>query len=326
MAIAGTDDNSDTTRAMTENRARLGINGDDSEPKEIDKLAIGETVESSVAMDKNNASQEKRSRFQVLEDRLQRARTDLSSNKNHRIIAILAAVILLLILVLIILTVKLSVRSEPNVEPKCETSECLRSAATVVAALNTTSSPCTDFWRFACSGWASKNPIPDNRGDWGVRDQVADRIEHELRHYIDLISQDVDEADPQFKVKRFYSSCLNVEDIEYNSISTIKYEIQEIGGWSLLSSWSIQSWDRTKVIDRLHTKYGVTPYFRVSVGPDDLDPNQPYIIKVCPPLLLLRSVSRDVGPSDRALRSWSAVEELLLRLQVQQGNRPNVIA
>ena len=261
------------------------MNGDDNEPKEIDKLAIEETV---VPMDKNNTnhdSHEKRSRFQVLEQSFQRARTDLSSNKNHRIIAILAAVIFILFIILIILTVKLSIRSEPTVEPKCETSDCLRSAATVVAAFNKTFDPCNDFWNFACSGWAAKNPIPENKGSWSVRDDIKDRIEHELRHYIDLISQDVDEADPQFKVKRFYSSCLNVEDIEYNSISTIKYEIQEIGGWSLLSSWSIQSWDRTKVIERLHTKYGVTPYFKVSVGPDDLDPNQPYIIKVRPTIV-----------------------------------------
>ncbi|CAG2123242.1 unnamed protein product, partial [Medioppia subpectinata] len=35
-------------------------------------------------------------------------------------------------------------------------------------------------------------------------------------------------------------------------------------------------------IERLHTKYGVNPYFKVSVGPDDLDPNQPFIIKIEP--------------------------------------------
>jgi hypothetical protein len=107
-----------------------------------------------------------------------------------------------------------------------------------------------------------------------------------LRHYIDLIPQGVDEADPRFKVKLFYASCLNVEDIEYTSALTIKYDIQEIGGWSLLSSWSYQSWDKNKVIERLQTKYGVTPYFKASVGVDDLDPNQPYIIKVLNAILI----------------------------------------
>ena len=277
MAITGTDDDSDTTGAMSANRPKTDMNGDDNEPKENDKLAIEET---NVSMDKNNTNPEKKTRLEVLETRLRHARSQLSSNRLHRIILILGIIVFVLLLLSIILIVKLSIRSDPVPEKKCETSDCLRSAATVVGAFNQTFDPCHDFWSFACSGWVSKNPIPDNRGSWAVTDQLRDKVQHELRHYIDLIGQDIDEADPQFKVKRFYSSCLNVEDIEYNSISTIKYEIQEIGGWSLLSSWSYQSWDRTKVIERLHTKYGVTPYFKVSVGSDDLDPNQPYIIKV----------------------------------------------
>ncbi|CAG2167080.1 unnamed protein product [Oppiella nova] len=273
---------------MTGNQYNSDMNGEESEPKENDRLSPEDSALNTSdvkIMDKNNSNSNtdnKKSRFEILENRFRRARSQLESNRNHRIILILAILIFVLLVTTIILSIKLSLRPQLISNPKCETSDCLKAATSVVSALNTTYDPCHNFWQFSCNGWTNKNAIPDNRGSWAVTDQIRDRIQHELRHYIDLIGQGVDEADPQFKVKRFYSSCLNVEDIEYNSISTIKYEIQEIGGWSLLSSWSYQSWDRTKVIERLHTKYGVNPYFKVSVGPDDLDPNQPFIIKIEP--------------------------------------------
>jgi len=253
-------------------------NGEDNEPKENDKLAAEENNED---LPKTNSNSDKRSRFEMIESRFKRAKSELASNRYHRIILLLGVIIFILLLVVLILSIKLGTKSLPPRPNICETSDCLNAAATVVGAFNKSIDPCNNFWQFACNGWINQNPIPDNRGSWSVRDQIKNNIQHELRHYIDLIPQGIDEGDPQFKVKLFYSSCLNVEDIEYNSISTLKYDIQEIGGWSLLSSWSYQSWDRTKVIERLHTKYGVTPYFKVSVGPDDLDPNQPYIIKVC---------------------------------------------
>ncbi|XP_054159304.1 endothelin-converting enzyme 1-like [Oppia nitens] len=266
----------------TKKQYNSDINGEESEPKENDRLA---TEESNVhTMDKNNGqpNDTKKSWLEVQEDRYRRYRTHFKSNKNHLIILILAVVILVLVLLTIILTIKLSVRREVPREYRCETSDCLRAATSVVSALNSSYDPCHDFWSYACSGWITKNAIPDNKGSWTVNNQIKDKIQHELRHYIDLIDQGIHEDDPQAKVKRFYQSCLNVEDIEYNSITTLKYEIKEIGGWSLLNSWSFQSWDRTKVIERLHTKYGVYPYFQVSVGPDDLDPNQPFIIKIEP--------------------------------------------
>ena len=162
----------------------------------------------------------------------------------------------------------------------CETNDCLKSAANVVGAINRTFDPCQDFWHFACNGWITKNAIPENKGSWSVTDQIKNSVDHELRHYIDLIDQDVDEADPQLKSNAFILRVLTSKILNIILFRRLNMKFKRLEAGVLLSSWSYQSWDRTKVIERLHTKYGVTPYFKVSVGPDDLDPNQPYIIKV----------------------------------------------
>lgn len=256
-------------------------NGEDNEPKENDKLAVNE--ENNEDLKKMDSKiNGKKSHFERIESGFNAYKNELKSHPYQRIILILAILIFILLLLVIILSVKLGKKSLPPKTSICETSECLTASASVVAALNRTFDPCVDFWKFSCDGWVHKNSIPDNSGSYSVRDEMRNNIDRELRHYIDLIPQGVDEGSADSKVKRFYASCLNVDDIEYSAITTLKYDIQEIGGWSLLSSWSFQNWDKNKVIERLHTKFGVKPYFKVNVGPDDLDPNQPYIIKIEP--------------------------------------------
>ncbi|KAF5286137.1 hypothetical protein FQA39_LY16420 [Lamprigera yunnana] len=52
-------------------------------------------------------------------------------------------------------------------------------------------------------------------------------------------------------------------------------------GWSILRNWNIQNFDRNLVIKQLHVKYGVSPYFRVSVQPNPRLPGS-YSITISP--------------------------------------------
>lgn len=260
-----------------------GVVVDDGEPKENDKLQSGDNNGSGVNNvelgEKLPSSNKNRSRYEVLETRFQRAKQQIMENRYHRIILILLLLIFIMFLLVIILSVRLASIDIPEVWDTCESSSCLQAAASIVAGLNTSINPCTDFWSYACSGWVAKHTIPENKGIWSVRDIMDNKINHELRHYIDLIPQEVSERSAEYKVRKFYKVCLDVQDIEYSSKRQIFYDINEIGGWGLLSTWSVSSWDRNKVIEILQVKYGVHPYFRVIVGPDDFDPSQ-NIIKV----------------------------------------------
>lgn len=42
-----------------------------------------------------------------------------------------------------------------------------------------------------------------------------------------------------------------------------------LGGWHVLKDFDVHAWDVTKTIVQLHSKYSVSPFFKIDVVPDD---------------------------------------------------------
>lgn len=48
-------------------------------------------------------------------------------------------------------------RNDANVK-KCETEECIRSAANLKLSMDPTADPCDDFYQYTCGRWTSEHP------------------------------------------------------------------------------------------------------------------------------------------------------------------------
>ena len=57
--------------------------------------------------------------------------------------------------------------------------------------------------------------------------------------------------------------------------------INNLGGWEVLRSFNLYSWDSHRVLKRLHAEYNVNAFFRVEVVPDVRDPTR-NIIRIAP--------------------------------------------
>lgn len=53
------------------------------------------------------------------------------------------------------------------------------------------------------------------------------------------------------------------------------------GGWYILGEWSDSAFDKNELLETLHTKYGISPYFQIAVEPN---PNMPgkHAIRISP--------------------------------------------
>jgi len=71
---------------------------------------------------------------------------------------------------------------------------------------------------------------------------------------------------------------------------SIMFIIYIIGGWHVLKDFDVHAWDVTRTIVQLHSKYSVSPFFKIDVVPDDKVSGQ-NIIQV----LLLYHYSSRVG-------------------------------
>lgn len=81
-------------------------------------------------------------------------------------------------------------------------------AARMLEAMNRSVDPCQDFYKFACGGWISGNPIPQSQAFW---DRLSFLREQLLRHLRTLLEEPDKEYDPKsVKLARtLYKTCMN---------------------------------------------------------------------------------------------------------------------
>ena len=219
---------------------------------------------------------------------LLRAKAALATDRHYQVTAALLFVILILSILLIYVSGKALAYALAGRTPSatCHSGPCLHASGRLVTALNTSSSggPCEDFFSYACGGWRSAHPLSENQPWYSVSDQVSDQIADDLRRYLDQVlpAAASRSSDPHLKVKRFYESCMALEDVDVLSLSYFKHDIQKAGGWNVMGGWAGADWNQAVAVERLHTIYGVDAFFRIDIGADDLDPQLPYIIKIYP--------------------------------------------
>lgn len=253
--------------------SKMSKGGDEEkhEPKENDKCMEKNDRDKATDVDGTKAQS---SRLDQWRGRAKQ----FASNRVYVIVSLLCVVLFILFLIVIILSVRLGTFN-CNSDSQCRTSDCLITAAAVVKRSELTVDPCDDFFSYSCKGWVETTPLPKNKGSFSVSDQLKKTIYARIRHLIDLVPHDVDSAAPERKVKSFYSSCRDLKEIEHWVPTKIRQAIHEIGGWAIIGDTPSHEWKRNDVLKMLQVTYGVEPFFKVLVEPDDTSPMR-NIIKV----------------------------------------------
>lgn len=156
--------------------------------------------------------------------------------------------------------------------PVCEDAECLEAAAQIQEGLNSSFSPCDDIWQAACGGWLKKYPLPKDRGIWNQKQQLVRRESERVRNLIATLELPVHSGTVEWKLKHLYEACLDVDNVNTDDARPLLDIISELGGWYVLRDWSEADFDRNKIFTQLHVRYGVSPFFKISVEPN---PNMP---------------------------------------------------
>ncbi|EDW29684.1 GL14909 [Drosophila persimilis] len=152
----------------------------------------------------------------------------------------------------------------------CMTQECVRTAASLLSAMDMTADPCEDFFQYACGTWNKVHPIPEDRSSISTFEVLSDQQQVILRG---VLEEPIDERDNQatIKAKTFFKSCMDIPQIRKIGSGRLKQVLKALGGWPVIEpNWQPpDDLSVEKLMGHLRLNYSEPVLIELYVGADD---------------------------------------------------------
>ncbi|CAG0915793.1 unnamed protein product [Notodromas monacha] len=145
------------------------------------------------------------------------------------VLAVLVVIVLALSGCVVWLSLEYFGRRTLDVDRTCMEPECLRASAMLRGSVNTSVSPCGGVWEFSCGKWLLNNPIPPTKSRWGVFDKLRYQATEEYRSIVNTLPQPLEADQLPWKLKHFYDSCMDLDNINIDKASQLLLEIKQFG-------------------------------------------------------------------------------------------------
>ncbi|GFQ78251.1 neprilysin-1 [Trichonephila clavata] len=151
----------------------------------------------------------------------------------------------------------------------CLTQECVKTAASLLNAMDQTSDPCDNFFQYACGTWNKLHMIPQDRSSISTFEVMADDLQVILKGLLEEPANSHDNS-ATIKAKTFYKSCISTVQIEAIGDKPLRDVVRELGGWPVSErDWEEPEWPLEHLLGQLRGDYNQGIIIEQWVGPDD---------------------------------------------------------
>ncbi|KAG9432152.1 neprilysin-1 isoform X2 [Apis mellifera carnica] len=183
------------------------------------------------------------------------------------------AVTLLATCLFILLLLALNTSRECVQEPRpnvCMTEECIRTAASLLSAMDRTAAPCVNFFQYACGTWNRRHVIPEDRSSISTFEVLANQLQVILKRILEEPPNNEDN-NATLKAKMFYKSCMDIPRIREIGDTPLRKTLEFLGGWPVVvgPSWKPPPYSVEVLLGRLRGQYNEGVLLEQWVGPDD---------------------------------------------------------
>jgi putative endopeptidase len=131
-------------------------------------------------------------------------------------------------------------------------------------ALDTSVSPCNNFYQYACGTWLKNNPIPSDQSAWGRFSELDLRNREVLKDILEKAAAGAASASATAKqMGDYYASCIDEKGIEAQGAKPLQEELARIRAVKDMAGLSEE-------VARLHN-IGASPFFGFGSGQDFKD-------------------------------------------------------
>ncbi|XP_050475405.1 neprilysin-4-like isoform X3 [Bombus huntii] len=158
-----------------------------------------------------------------------RPRNEKELDKNRwKLIIIVGILTVIVVALLLTLALQTVIFRKEVYDEMCQSEECVRTAARIIEAMNRSVDPCRDFYKFACGGWISKNPIPQSQTSWDQLSLLKERLLKDLR----ILLEESDDGNDLRSVKlarTLYRTCMNLTSVEALGLKPVYETFNKLG-------------------------------------------------------------------------------------------------
>uniref|UniRef100_A0A182JER4 Uncharacterized protein n=1 Tax=Anopheles atroparvus TaxID=41427 RepID=A0A182JER4_ANOAO len=198
----------------------------------------------------------------------------------------------------------------------CLTDECVRTASSLLAAMDRTADPCKDFFQFACGAWNKMHVIPEDRSSISTFEVLADQQQAILKG---VLEEPVNKEDNRAtkKAKAFYKSCMNLEQIRALDVTALRKSLRKLGGWPVIEkNWTVPESSIEHLLGKLTGEYDEPGLVELYVGADDKNSSM-NIIQI--DQLLLALPSRDYYLKESSEGDMKAYHRYMTQIAILMG-------
>ncbi|XP_053209328.1 neprilysin-2-like [Panonychus citri] len=165
----------------------------------------------------------------------------------------------------------------------CLTPGCVKAAARILDNIDSSVSPCDDFYDYACGGWIKKKFISEDQTGITQFGAIRDDLNRKLRELVESNQVNQDDEAIYFQMMRtIYKQCMNISEINEQSKGELIKDIVDLGGWPLIEgpTWKSADWDWIETLKKMRSKgYDHNIFLSIYVAPDVKD-NSRHLIEV----------------------------------------------
>ncbi|XP_022248558.1 membrane metallo-endopeptidase-like 1 [Limulus polyphemus] len=212
--------------------------------------------------------------------------------------------------------VYLAVSGPKKKDEVCLSDECVKTAASLLLAMDQTADPCEDFFQYACGTWNKRHVIPEDRSSISTFEVLADELQIILKGLLEEAANPYDNS-ATIKAKTFYKSCMKTNQIDAIGDKPLRDVIKNIKDWPVTNrKWKVPSWSTEKLLGVLRGDYDLGIIIEQWVGPDDKNSSVNIIQLDQMPFGL---PSREYYLKDSSERERKAYHKLMVEVAVLLG-------
>uniref|UniRef100_A0AAY5EWA2 Endothelin converting enzyme-like 1 n=1 Tax=Electrophorus electricus TaxID=8005 RepID=A0AAY5EWA2_ELEEL len=204
----------------------------------------------------------------------------------------------------------------------------LRAARFVQGNIDASVQPCHDFYSFACGGWLRRHGIPEDKLSYGIITGIGEQNQEKLQRLLEEPVRRTGLDSAERKVKEFYRSCVNIQEIDRLGGGPMTEVIENCGGWDFSGAppggagWESGSApvrpDFNEMLYRTQGVYSTAVFFSITVNVDDKNSSR-NAIRIDQEGLTLPERTLYLGQDEDSVKILAAYKALMERLLSMLG-------